>query len=109
MRWIKIIRAVWLLICFTIGLTYLNQEYLTGEAIVTFIKMMTIVTFPIGYLAIYIMRAMVWVMAATFDHQVASSYNLMMTLWVLMTVLGYFQWFYVVPRLLTKLGIIKTS
>jgi len=98
-RKIDIIKIVWLLICFGIGIVFFNTGQFTGEYAVTFIVMMTIITFPMGYLAIYFLRAMAWFVSAAFNHDMAGSYEFSVSLWVLMTVLGYFQWFYLVPKL----------
>lgn len=103
-RIVKIIQLAWLLVCFYIGQRYFNQDPFSGEAFVAFIEMMSIVTFPIGYLAIYIVRAMVWVLPLTLNNGIAGSPSLCISLWILMTVFGYFQWFYLVPLIGAKIG-----
>lgn len=106
---ITIIKFSWLLICFYIGITYFNKGPSAGEHTVTFISMMSIVTFPIGYLAIYLLRAMVWFFSTVINYDMTGSYNFFISLWVFMTSLGYFQWFYLIPKIFEKVKILKST
>ena len=100
---IKMIKMAWLLVCFFIGWRYFSKGPVAGEYTESFLMMMTIVTFPSGYLAIYLIRGLIWIVATVVNDQMAGSYNLLLALWVLMTVLGYFQWFYVIPGIYRRL------
>lgn len=106
---INIIKIFWLLICFCIGLVFFNTGQFTGEYAVTFIVMMSIVTFPIGFLAIYLLRAMVWIFSTALNHDMTGSYDFSISLWILMTVLGYFQWFYLIPKIIAQIKVFKST
>ncbi len=105
----KIIRAAWLLACFGIGLNYFGRGSFTGESMVALLGLMTLVSFPSGYLAIYLTRALVWLFPDAVGDEMTRTYYFALSLWVLMTSLGYFQWFYLLPWLLRRLKIIKTD
>ena len=100
---IKITKLAWLLVCFLIGVSCFHKGPFTGGSVADLMEMMTIVTFPIGYLAIYLIRAMLWFFPATGSDEMVRSYNIAIALWVLMTVLGYLQWFYLLPKFLGKI------
>lgn len=106
---VKLIKIAWLLACFGIGLVFFNTGQFSGEYAVPFIVIMKIVTFPIGYLAIYLLRAMMWVFPAATNSDMAGSYYIAMALWVLMTVFGYFQWFYLVPKIVARVKSSKNA
>lgn len=105
---IQIIKMAWLLVCFLIGFSFFNKGHFTGEYTASFLAMMTLVTFPSGYVAIYLIRAMFWILPAAVNDHMAGSYALALSLWVLMTILGYFQWFYLIPRILAKIKLSKS-
>ena len=108
-QFVKIIKLAWLLTCFGIGVLFFNTGHFSGDYVVPFLVMMKIVTFPIGYLAIYLLRAIMWVFPATVNSDMASSYYFAMSLWVMMTVLGYFQWFYLVPKIVARVKASKNA
>ena len=105
---IKIAKMAWLLVCFLIGIRYFNKGPLAPEFLDGFLAMMTIVTFPIGYLAIYLVKAVFWFLPAALGNETVKTYNIAISLWVLMTIWGYFQWFYLIPRILTKMNRLKS-
>ena len=104
---IKIVKMAWLLVCLLIGISYFNKGPVAAEYMEGFLALMTIVTFPIGYLAIYLVKAMVWFLPATLGNESVKTYNIAISLWVSMTILGYFQWFYLMPLLLGKIRSLK--
>ena len=104
---IKMIKMGWLLACFLIGFNYFSKGHVAREYTPDFLTMMTIVTFPSGYLAIYLIRGVVWMLSSLVNDPIAGSYNLLLSLWVLMTILGYFQWFYLIPALFKHLKQLK--
>ncbi len=104
----KLIKAAWLMACFGIGLHYFGRGSFTGESMAGLLGLMTIVSFPSGYLAIYLIRALVWFFPAAVGDEMTRTYYLAISLWVLMTSLGYFQWFYLLPWLLGRLKAMKT-
>ncbi len=73
-----------------------------------FLGLMTLVSFPSGYLAIYLFRALVWFFPDAGGAEMTRAYYFSLSLWVLMTSLGYFQWFFLLPRLLRRLKIMKS-
>ena len=105
----KLIKAAWLLACFGIGLNFFGRGSFSGESMAGLLGLMTIVCFPSGYLAIYLIRALVWLFPSVAGDEMTRTYYLSLSLWVLMTSLGYFQWFYLLPWLLRRLKIVKTD
>ncbi len=99
----KRIKAAWLLACFGIGLTYFGRGSFTGESMTDLLGWMALVSFPSGYVAIYLMQALVWFFPLTAGDEMTRTYYFSISLWVLMTSLGYFQWFYLLPWLLGRL------
>ncbi len=106
---VKIAKMAWLLVCFLIGINYFNKGPLAGDYMPDFLTMMTIVTFPIGYLALYLVKAMVWFLPSTLGNETVRSYNIAIALWVMMTILGYFQWFYLIPQIYAKIARSKSN
>ena len=104
---IKIVKMAWLLVCFLIGISYFNKGPVAAEYMEGFLALMTIVSFPIGYLAIYLVKAMVWFLPAMLGNETVKTYNIAIALWMLMTISGYFQWFYLIPRCLGKIRSLK--
>ncbi len=98
-RIIKIIRLAWLLICFYIGFIHFSGEHFSAGYAATLETMMSIVTFPIGYLAAYLLKSLVWIFLRAHYAEMVGELNFSLALWVSMTVLGYFQWFVLVPRI----------
>ena len=105
----KLIRAAWLLACFGIGLNYFGRGSFSGESMAALLGLMTLVSFPSGYLAIYLIRSLVWLFPGAAGDDMTRTYYFALSLWILMTSLGYFQWFYLLPWLLRRLKIIKTD
>ncbi len=105
----KLIKAAWLLACFGIGLNYFGRGSLSGESLVGFMGLMTLVSFPSGYLAIYLLRALVWFFPEAAGDEMTRTYYLSLSLWVLMTSLGYFQWFFFLPWLLRRFKVIRSE
>ena len=105
----KLIKAAWLLACFGIGLNYFGRGSLAGESLVGFMGLMTLVSFPSGYLAIYLTRALVWLFPDAVGDEMTRTYYFALSLWVLMTSLGYFQWFGLLPWLLERFKVLKTD
>ena len=103
----EIIKMGWLFVCFAIGLAHFNAAQVAGADMAGFLGKMTIVTFPAGYLGVYLLKAIIWFFPAAGGDEVTRSYYFALTLWVLMTSLGYFQWFYLVPKILRKFKILK--
>ncbi len=105
----KLIKAAWLLACFGIGLNYFGRGSLSGESLVGFMGLMTLVSFPSGYLAIYLLRALAWFFPDAAGDEMTRTYYLSLSMWVLMTSLGYLQWFYLLPWLLRRFNVLKTN
>lgn len=108
-QFVKMIKLAWLLTCFGIGVVFFNTGQFSGEYAVLFLIIMKIVTFPIGYLAIYLLRAIMWVLPAAAVSDMAGAYYFAMSVWVLMTVFGYFQWFYLVPKIVARVKASKNA
>ena len=64
--------------------------------------MTTLVSYPSGYLGIHRAKAMGGGLAAVSVDEATRSYRYTIALWVLMTALGYFHWFYPAPRIYRK-------
>ena len=105
----KLIKIAWLMACFGIGLSFFGRGSFSGESMAGLLGLMTIVCFPSGYLAIYLIRALVWFFPSVAGDEMTRTYYFSLSLWVLMTSLGYFQWFLLLPWLLRRLRIIKTG
>ena len=105
----KLIKSVWLLSCFGIGLSFFGRGAFSGESLAGFLGLMTLVSFPSGYLAIYLVRALVWFFPEAPGDEMTRTYYFALSLWVVMTCLGYFQWFYLLPRLLRRFKAVKTN
>ncbi len=103
----EIIKMGWLFVCFAIGLAHFNAAQVAGADMAGFLGKMTIVTFPAGYLGVYLLKAIIWFFPAAGGDEITRSYYFSLTLWVLMTSLGYLQWFYLVPKILTNIRILK--
>ena len=105
----KLIKSVWLLACFGIGLSFFGRGAFSGESLAGFMGLMTLVSFPSGYLAIYLIRALVWFFPEVGADESTRTYYLALSLWVLMTSLGYFQWFSLLPWLLERFKAFKSD
>ncbi len=108
-RIVKIVKLAWLLVCFYIGIIHFNEGRFSAGHAATLTVMMSIVTFPIGYAAAYLLKTLVWIFAQPAYGDVIGSLNFSIALWVLMTSVGYWQWFYVLPRLVAIARAIKKS
>jgi hypothetical protein len=97
---VRILKLAWLLICFYIGIIHFSDGRFSEGYAATLTVMMSMVTFPIGYLAVYLLKTLVWIFAKPIYTDVIGSLNFSIWLWVWMTSLGYFQWFYLVPKIL---------
>ena len=103
---IYLAKILWLLSCFYIGITHLNGGVFTGESSVSFIMVMSLLTFPIGYLGIYMLTGFTWLLSTVTGHEASNPLIFSIVLWFLMVGLGYMQWFYLVPKLVNKTKIL---
>ena len=103
---IYLVKILWLLSCFYIGISYFKGGEFTGESSVSFIMFISLLTFPIGYLGIYMLTGFIWLLSIVVSYEASSPLIFSIVLWFLMVGLGYIQWFCLIPKLVNKTKIL---
>ncbi len=98
-----LIKLLWILLNLSIAIPYFNGGEYSGEYQLGFIMLMTIITMPAGT----IVQVLLGLIFFLFDSIVTYSETVglfqSLIIWVFMTIAGYYQWFYLIPKIYMKI------
>jgi len=101
-----LIRALWIISCLgALGVSLVYADVESGRDIDVFlIWVMLILSFPLGFLVVITYGALSFFFYSQFgwEFSIVTSYDMYLyltVLWLIFVLIGYFQWFYLVPYL----------
>jgi len=97
------IKLAWIGLSLSIGIPHFLSGQYSGEYALGFVILMSLITFPIGYLVSFGMNLFCWAAFHLFEFELPASLMSSIILWFLYTVAGYFQWFYLIPKIYFRL------
>jgi hypothetical protein len=97
----RCLAIIWLLACIALLVSAFKQQHIHDmpEAV---IPLLVALSFPIGYFVV-IVAGLAWAGASATLHLTYHPFRDLIPIWVPVVVLGYLQWFVLVPWLFRKL------
>ncbi len=103
------IKLSWMGLSLSIGIPHFLSGQYSGEYALGFVIMMSYITFPVGYLVMYGWALLNWASFHFLGYESTVSLYHSIILWFLLTIAGYFQWFYLTPKIYNRVkAIIRT-
>lgn len=97
----RILSSIWLVLC--IGVLFIPlRDIHNGEAHILFAWLMMLLTFPSGFILISSIGSVGYLLDTYFGLMLPPNEIMLFPLWFALVVLGYLQWFILVPKLWRK-------
>lgn len=105
MRRITMLKAIWLfLACLVLGVTLFNFEKSSNPDIAQFLfYAMLVLSFPLGFLVAALLSYLVIGLHSAFGLTLESDYLSITLLWAIFVIVGYLQWFVLIPFIRERL------
>ncbi len=99
-----VIKIIWILLAVYVLCTTLYGHYMTHSPEVSLngAMTMTILSMPSGLFAVYLLSIMAMIIEIVFSITIPDNYCTIIATWLILCVVGYVQWFKLVPILFQK-------
>ncbi len=99
------LKAIWLfLACLVLGVTLFNFEKSSNPDIAQFLfYAMLVLSFPLGFLVAALLSYLVIGLHSAFGLTLESDYLSITLLWAIFVIVGYLQWFVLIPFIRERL------
>lgn len=94
----RIILLLWIFGCFLVFLVPL-QDMHNGEAHILFALLMIVLTFPLGYVLVTAIAFAGFLLDRHLGVSLPGNEVMLIPLWLAFLVVGYYQWFILMPKL----------
>jgi hypothetical protein len=101
----RLLKVLWIALCIVILATTLSKfDQRPDSDIADFLVWgMLVLTVPSGILAMLLYAGFAYALHNTFAVTVPTTYSTLSVTWLLYFVVGYVQWFYLLPRLVARM------
>ena len=103
----RLVKIVWIALCIVVLVVTLAKfDHRPDSDIADFLVWgMLVLSVPSGILVILLYAGLAYVLHNTFAITVSTTYLTLSVIWLLFFIVGYAQWFYLLPRMITKMRV----